>query len=258
MLVVPPARRSRFERRAQSLTFLGATALALLGACSSDTAPSSSVRELDGAAVSLGQGSAHAYVIANADSAISIGVALTKSALNGLPSSESEWDLPLPAGISTPPWDHIALDWNPQGHPPAVYQLPHFDFHFYTISRSEQAAIQGGADTVTVPAVNVPQDYASGVMAVPDMGVHWVDTLSAEFQGKTFDHTLIYGFYHGKMVFEEPMVTRDFLASDSTLAAIIKEPQQFQTPGRYPVAYTVQPDPATGTVRVSLDALTRH
>lgn len=258
MPVVFPARCERLTRRAQSLTLLGLTALALVASCSSDTSPSSSVHELDGASVSVGQGSAHTYVITTSDSAVSIGVALTTSALTGLPSSDAEWQLPMPSGVVTPPWDHVVIDWNAQGHPPAVYGLPHFDFHFYTISASEQAGIQGGQDTVTVPAVDVPRDYASGVMAVPDMGVHWVDTLAAEFHGKTFDHTLIYGFYHGKMVFEEPMVTRDFLASDSTATAIIKEPEQFQTSGRYPAMYTVHPDPATGTVRVSLDALTRY
>lgn len=225
----------------------------LAAACSSDTAPPAT-RELDGPAVTVGNGSAHTFVLEESDGASSIGIALTASALDGLPTTDTEWKLPLPSGVTAPPWDHATLDWNAQGHPPAVYETPHFDFHFYAIDATAQAAIQGGPDTVTVPAANVPQDYASGVMAVPDMGVHWVDTLSAEFQGQPFDHTLIYGFYRGSMVFIEPMVTRAFLASRPDVSSPVKQPAAFARSGRYPTAYSVR-TASNGDLRVSLDSL---
>lgn len=229
---------------------------AIVVACSSDTGPESSV-ELSGASVNVGSGTAHAYVVTSPSGVSSIGVALSASALQGLPAADTMWDLPLPAGTVAPPWDHVEINWNAQGHPPEMYMLPHFDFHFYMVSRSEQAAVQPGPDTVTVPAANVPQDYMSGVQAVPDMGVHWVDTTAAEFHGQMFDHALIYGFYHGKMMFVEPMVTRAFLSSHPDVTLAIKQPQEFQKPGRYPTYYSVK-TAGDGTVRVSLDSLSER
>ncbi len=244
-------------RRSGALTIPAAVAvIAFAAACSSDTGPEGTV-EVSGAPVTVGNGTAHAFVVTAPGGMSSIGVALSPSALNGLPSVDSMWDLPLPAGSAAAPWDHVEINWNVQGHPPAMYMLPHFDFHFYSVSRSEQASVQPGPDTVTVPAANVPTDYISGVEAVPDMGVHWVDTTSAEFHGQTFDHTLIYGFYHGKMMFIEPMVTRTFLAGHPDVTAPVKQPQQFQTAGRYPTYYSVK-TASDGTIRVSLDSLTQR
>jgi len=259
MLVVSSASRQRRTRRViLSSAFAGAAVAALsIAACSSDTEPATP-REVDGAAVTVGQGTARTFVVTGPDGASSIGVALTPQALDGLPSVDSMWSLPLPAGEKVAPYDHVEINWNAHGHPPAVYGIPHFDFHFYTVSTAAQAAIQPGPDTVTVPSPNVPPNYVSGVQAVPDMGVHWVDTLSAEFQGHVFDHTLIYGFYHGAMVFLEPMVTRDFLASQPNVSLPVKQPLAFQQPGSYPSRYSVRFDAATSTIRVSLDSLAVH
>ena len=246
----PSASRIRCCR----LAALSLATLVSLTACSSDTEPGTSP-ELRGAAVPVGNGSAYAFVVNGSSGPTSIGIALTPSALQGLPSTDAMWDLPLPSGVNAAPFDHVMMNWNAQGHPPDPYLLPHFDFHFYTITPSAQSAIVAGPDTTTVPASNVPRDYVSGVMAVPDMGVHWIDTTSAEFHGQTFDHTFIYGFYHGGLVFVEPMVTLAFLSSQPNVSAAVKQPQAFAQPGRYPATYSVRYDAATNTVRVSIDSL---
>jgi uncharacterized protein len=249
------ASASDVRSRSRLFTPLVLSALALLAACGSDTGPTPP-HELDGTPVAVGNGTAMAYVMTSSGAATSIGVALSNAALEGLPSTDTEWSLPLPSGVSAPPFDHVMLNWNAQGHPPMPYMLPHFDFHFYTITTAEQAAITPGADTVTVPAQYVPTDYISGIQAVPNMGVHWVDTLSAEFTGHTFDHTFIYGFTKGTMAFLEPMVTQAYLASSPDVTAAVKQPDSFQKPGRYPAWYSVKADAAKGVVRVSLDSLT--
>jgi hypothetical protein len=237
---------------------LAAAVVSFAAACSDSTDPG--LGDLKGEAVAIGNGTARTFVRANASAQpTAIGIELSTTALDNLPTAMTEWDLALPAGVSVPPWDHVAVDWNPQGHEPtAIYGVPHFDFHFYTITSAEQMQIAGGPDNTPVPDANVPQDYASQVISVPMMGVHWADTLSSEFHGSPFDKTFIYGFYQGRMVFVEPMVTRALLASEPNAKAVVKQPQQYQQSGLYPSDYSVRYDPATKTVRVTLESLAQH
>ena len=57
------------------------------------------------------------------------------------------------------------------------------------------------------------------------------------------------------MVFVEPMVTRAMLASHPDVSAPVKQPQQFEKSGFYPDRYSVRYEPATQTVRVTLESL---
>lgn len=245
------------------------TALAVMGlalaigysACSDGITDPGRLVELDGPAVSVGNGTARAVVFKRGNDVQSVGIQLTDDALSNLPTTMpmTEWQLALPAGTDVGPWDHLALDWNPQGHPPPmVYTVPHFDFHFYMITPAEQMAIQGGPDQTSVPDQFVPQDYASQVESVPMMGVHWADTLAAEYHGHPFDHTFIYGFHEGQMIFAEPMVTQEFLQGGTDFTGHVKQPDAFQTPGLYPKSYAVTHDAGHHTITISLDSLTTH
>jgi hypothetical protein len=250
-------------RRTLSLSAIAVVAALGFGACSdsdSITEPDPIV-VLDGPVVSVGGGSAHAVVVKQGDAVKSIGIQLTDDALTNLPTTmpATEWQLALPAGSDVGPWDHLALDWNPQGHPPPmVYTVPHFDFHFYMITPADQMAIQGGPDQTPVDAKYVPQDYASQVESVPMMGVHWADTLATEYHGHPFDHTFIYGFHEGKMVFVEPMVTLAFLQGGNDFSGHVKQPAAFQRSGRYPTSYSVKHDATRHTITISLDSLVTH
>jgi hypothetical protein len=256
--------RTFVRRTRTALPALSTLALALAvgaAACSdSSTAPAVST-ELDGPVVTVGNGTARTVVMERNNAIVSIGIRLTDDALTGLPSTMpmTEWALSLPAGITAVPWDHMTLDWNPQGHPPPmVYTVPHFDFHFYMISPTDQMAITGGPDTTTVPAANIPTDYASEVESVPMMGVHWADTLASEYHGQPFDHTFIYGFHQGQMIFVEPMVTEAFLQSGADFSGTVKQPAAFQRTGAYPMSYSITHDAKTQTVTISLDSLMAH
>ncbi len=233
----------------------GAVALAI--GCGRDSTEPDTLAEIDGAPVTIGNGTARTFAVPKQNGeAASIGIELTATALDALPTTMTEWMLALPAGAAVAPWDHVAIDWNPQGHPPLdIYGVPHFDFHFYQVAPSEQTTIAGGPDTTMVPPADVPPDYASQVVSVPMMGVHWVDTSAAEFHGHPFDKTFIYGFYRGKMMFVEPMITRALLASHPDVTAFIKQPRAFQRAGLYPGAYGVHYDPENQTIRITLDSL---
>lgn len=241
--------------RSNSFFLVCAVVVTAASACRSENTAPASNSEIDGAHVSLGNGTAYAYAVNGPSGPSALGVAIDRTALDGLPAADSMWTLPMPAGVGVAPFDHIVVNWNAQGHPPGPYMLPHFDLHFYTITPAAQAAIQGGPDTVSVPAAFVPVDYVSGVESVPDMGVHWIDTTSAELHGQTFDRTFIYGFSRGSFAFVEPMVTRAFLASQPNANDVIRQPQSYARAGLYPTRYRVYADAPTNTVRVELDSL---
>ena len=234
-----------------------AVALAV-GACSDESVAPTATTELDGPTVAVGNGTARTVVIEQGGRVSSIGIQLTDGALTGLPATMpmTEWQLSLPPGVGAGPWDHAALDWNPQGHPPPqVYTVPHFDFHFYMVSPADQMAIAGGPDTTSVAPQYMPRDYASEVESVPMMGVHWADTLAAEYHGHPFDHTFIYGFHQGRMIFDEPMVTVAFLQSGTDFSGPVKQPAAFQRSGSYPTSYGIRHDATAHTITISLDSL---
>lgn len=213
-----------------------------------------------GAEVPVGQGTARTYVeTATGGAPVELGIALTPGALQGLPAHAmmTETVLPLPAGASIAPYTHAVLNWNPMGHePPGIYDTPHFDFHFYALDRSIQAAITCAGDDHAVclapvdPSL-VPADYVGGPEGVPTMGWHWVDPRSPEFNGQPFTSTYIYGYYGGRLTFVEPMVTRELLLSGRTFESSVRLPSRVSSAGYYPGGYSVFVA-GDGTHRVAL------
>ena len=224
-----------------------------------------------GAAVNLGQGVARTYVVSEGGTPTEIGIALSAAALEGLPAPTGPMDshsflLPLPAGQGTDV-QLVELNWNPAGHPPPmVYTVPHFDFHFYTVSLAERNAILPtdpgfAAKAANLPAASlqppgyVPPAMNGSIEAVPMMGVHWVDPTGPEFTGSPFTSTFIYGSWDGHFTFLEPMVTLDFLKTQPTLEKPIPVPAHFETDGYRPAAYRVSYDAKAGEYRIGLTKL---
>ena len=121
--------------------------------------------------------------------------------------------LEFPAEVRSGSWlDHVQLHWEPAGHPPGVYQVPHFDFHFYGVPIAAVRATD--CSDPTLPAQDVlvpgyvlpPPDQA----CVPYMGVHALPVGDLQLQGP-FQQTLILGYYGGQLTFIEPMITRQLL-----------------------------------------------
>ncbi|WP_374075029.1 DUF5602 domain-containing protein [Bdellovibrio bacteriovorus] len=199
-----------------------------------------------GKAVEVGEGAARVFVDVDKYGKLNtMGVVLSEKALQGLPTHMpmTNYVLNLPSVLNIPPYTHVVLNWNPHGHEPdPVYGLPHFDVHFYFISREIQEAITcAGADhEVCMKAPEsgeIPPFYVSTPEGVPTMGWHWLDPRSPEFHGKTFTATYIYGFYNGDMHFLEPMITRDFLLSKKKFEKEVPVPAVVAKKGYYPRAY---------------------
>lgn len=240
----------------------------------------------------IGNGMVRTYVVLDqkqGGAPLEVGVALTEGAMDNLPApvpgtmNMHMFLLDMPAQNPTP-YKFVQFDWNPMGHEPAgVYDLPHFDFHFYTVSKEVRASILPSDPQYAQKAANFPApeyrapfyiDAATpaGITpaqaSVPQMGLHWLDVRSPELQGmagnpagfKPFTKTFIYGSWDGQFIFDEPMITRAYImekrsATDAAVRdEIIPVPtaQRYSPAGYYPSAYRIAWDAQAKEYRVSL------
>jgi len=160
------------------------------------------------------------------------------------------------------PFKFAMLNWNSSGHEPDhVYTLPHFDFHFYRISLEAQMAIPPYEQAPALfdhepPAGYIPEFYFRGPGGVPQMGAHWVDLLSPEFNGQPFTLTFLYGTYDGKVTFHEPMATMNIIQSGVTIHKDIRQPQSFSPTNKYyPTRYSIWKDDSNNKHYMSLDEM---
>jgi len=179
--------------------------------------------------------------------------------------------------MSAAPFQHALVNWNPVGHPPpGVYDVPHFDFHFYTTSVKDREAIAPAAhDTMCMvpspadasvmlhlpvtcetleqavmplPDDQMPPGYISVGEVIPGMGDHMVNLQAPELLGEApFMHTWIYGAYGGRLTFYEPMITLAFLEElTEDVCAEIPMPEAMPVPGFYPTEYCIRHIPSEG------------
>lgn len=189
---------------------------------------------------------------------VAIGMSITGSALKTLPEEMQMIDLVPKGKYKVPPYDHFGFDWNPVGHePPGIYDLPHFDFHFYTISQHVRHNMScTGADEAqcmkTVDPALVPANYVPTPAAVPMMGWHWIDVTSPEFNGQPFTRTFIYGYYKGVTAFLEPMITLAFLKTKPWATFPVKQSAAVSKNGYYPQNYSVTYSSVKDTYDIAL------
>jgi len=199
------------------------------------------------------------------------------------------YDLSMPS-INGTPYKFVELDWNPGGHePPGVYDVPHFDFHFYKVEKSVRDGIdptQMSKETYLEKSAKLPPEAerapnylalsapGTPVVAVPKMGTHWVDVRTPELQALfgrpeaylPFTTTFLHGSWDGQFIFDEPMITRAFIMERKTAETggerdrVIQLPQakQFAPSGYYPNAYRVMWDAEQKEYRIALTQLVRR
>ena len=243
-----------------------------------------------GTSVAMGNGRARTYVITDGmtGNPVEVGVALSEQAMEGLPQHSpdhgpgthgpyTEYLLELPANNPTP-YRFVEVDWNPQGHG-GPYVAPHFDFHFYRVplavrNEIDLAAPHFAERAARLPAAEeIPAGYASthvllnttpAGMTVPRMGLHWVDTSSPELppRNEPFTATFIVGSWNGQVIFDEPMVTREFILAQRTgpvtaTALPVSASKRYVPAGFYPATYAITWDEASREYRIALQGLTR-
>ncbi|UYM06236.1 hypothetical protein [Solicola gregarius] len=247
----------------------------------------------------LGNGEVTAYSQVVGDRPVSVGMIMTDDALDGLPHDpptdgkwcfdknddgtvdpmkecsggyESQLDLgPRFRSEVDSPFTYVLNNWNPHGHIPlGVYDLPHFDVHFYVNDDAERTAIRPGPCPQLVNCDDyelgkrLPEgrylapDYADLDAVEPAMGNHLVDPTAPEFNGERFDHTWIYGVWNREVTFYEAMVTHETLdgirgGGDEDGCHAFKLPDAWQESGWYPTSYCLRNRDNRDEITVSLE-----
>ena len=208
--------------------------------------------------VPLGNGVMRAWVTQNAaGEPVSVGVNFSEKALENLPSEPMEIPLLLPKNKGMNFYTHALVGWNPEGHePPGIYDIPHFDFHFYIMPNEERLLIGPNDDAEFANAPDpkyIPELYLQIPGGVPQMGAHWADLLSPEFHGSVFTKTFIWGTYDGNVIFWEPMITRAYLLSHPDDVVSLRQPQAYQADGYYATEYVITHSESPNEFTVSLN-----
>jgi hypothetical protein len=251
-----------------------------------------------GEPVEIGNGMMRTYLAFDAAGLpVELGILMSRDSFDGLPAERSttgrcfdmngngridhpgecegdyEFALALPAVAadrSDIPFRWVGAHWQVEGHPPpGVYDLPHFDLHFYNASEASVRAIGLGPcgffmdcahferATQPVPEKYLDHRHVSVGAAVAAMGDHLIDSTAPEFAKppRKFTHTFIFGAYDGRITFYEPMITHEFLMTRPNICVPIKQPSAWQIAGYYPTRYCIRYHERASKYTVSLEGL---
>ena len=195
-----------------------------------------------GEEVPMGTGYARSWItLSHTDVPLAIGIEMTESAITSHTEHSLSFMLPLHhKAIDATAFEHIVINWNLHGHPPAdIFTIAHFDFHFYTITNEERLAIPiyplaiAAFDNLP-PTGYMPASYFPDPGGVPQMGKHWGNRSVAP---GTFTKTMTLGSYNGEVNFIEPMITRSALLSGVAFSLPFAQPDLFADHTYYPTKY---------------------
>lgn len=221
----------------------------------------------------MGNGTVYSWVRSDEHGVpLGVGITCTATALDGLPQEKPktgligyEIPLKLPAEARSTPFNHVAFDWNPLGHiPPGIYDVPHFDAHFYLLTVDERAAITlEGEDKARVLKAPPPGILPEGYIMAPGseekyMGVHWGSLAWPEFNGKPFTQSFIYGTYNGKLAFLEPMFTIAMLREKPMLTLDIPQPKDYPAGKYFPTKYRIYYDDTRKEYTIALEGFVKR
>jgi hypothetical protein len=217
------------------------------------------------AKASFGSGKAWVYVQNDNDgNPLEVGVTMDEAAFNAFDANFNDLSIAMdyPKEAERTPFKHQFIGWNSNGHEPTgIYDLPHFDLHYYAMASAARDAI---SVFDTIKAANMPMAdffptayFPTGL--VPTMGVHWNDGTSPELNGTKFTETFIYGSFDGKVTFMEPMITKEFIAANASFEKAIRQPAKYQTAGLfYPTKQGFTHDTGNKEYRFFLSSFVKH
>lgn len=135
---------------------------------------------------------------------------------------------------------YATIYWNPHGHEPAVFAVPHFDFHFYFAPQREIETVD--CKNPLKPKA-LPADYAMGDVdmpglgklvgsCIPGMGMHAAP--AADLASKNWKGSMIVGYYNGEPIFFEPMITSALLLQKRSFSMPVPQDVASAAHVRYP------------------------
>jgi hypothetical protein len=278
------------------LALLSLTTTMMAGCASLERGPGAAPARHLGAQAAIGAGTVSSYAeLTGQGEPAAIGIVFSPTALSGLPTGGSHWHhcvdrnrdgavdqateclhtfeyvIPLPDAVARRgdvPFKWALLNWNPMGHiPPGIYDVPHFDVHFFIEPIADVFALQAGPCGLEfvrcdqfevakqpIPSNYVPPDFRGVDAVVPAMGNHLIDLTGPEFNKQPFTRSWIFGVYGGRVTFWEEMVSHAHLLSKPNACNPIKLPAGVATSGFYPTVSCLRHSAATGETTVSLES----
>ena len=216
----------------------------------------------DSAEGPTGELDAHSWALTDDDGVVThVGFSINREAAESLTEVDggvgpaegydpgARFQLSLPAEVLEQTlFDHIGIDFMYAGHEPGPFLVPHFDFHFYTVSDDEILAI----DCVDEPmpdAARMPAPYIipSTEMdpegtCVPAMGVHAIDPTAptlAPDSTTPFSEHFVLGYHNAELIFIEPMIAQSTLAAGTELSGSVPRPDTFGRTTLYPATWSL-------------------
>jgi hypothetical protein len=243
-----------------SIAPLGAVFIAL------GTVDAAQAATIYGDSQQLGDGFVRTFVTLDDEgNPLDIGITLTAEVLSNLPSEQERYayEVSFPEEASATAFNHMVFHWNPHGHEPGPFLVPHFDFGFSRISREERQAIVPTSDdwnkVYKLPSPEFsPAGYVPGPTggAEPTLGNFWVDPTSPAFQGEPLTEVFLYASYDGEIVLDAISTTPAFLETKPNLTRTLKIPAAYSKSGYNPTEYSVTYDATSQEYRMALSGMT--
>jgi hypothetical protein len=153
--------------------------------------------------------------------------------------------------------DHLAINWEAHGHPPAAFMTGHFDFHFNTLTPAQVDAIECDDRSkplhvpagYTLPDIDVPGLGTLVGLCVPKMGMHAMPEADG-IRLDAFEASMIIGYYAGMPTFFEPMVSREALLSRRDFTLPMPRVHGVPTGVHYPTAFRAEYDERRAAYRL--------
>jgi hypothetical protein len=205
------------------------------------------------------------WVVMDGNAAVEMGATVPMALVEAVPAdAEMVWPPQELATIALPPEarsalgvDHMGINWEAHGHPPASFMTQHFDFHFYSITKEEVRSIdcsdQSKPPTLPphyeLPDIDVPGMGVLVGLCVPQMGMHAMPHEDVE-EADAFDASMMLGYYGGTPVFFEPMVSRALLLERGDFTLPMPPVAGLPAGVRYPTEFYAEYDDAASQYRL--------
>lgn len=240
--------------------------------CGDDPTDTNQIVTLTGDTKSVAGGTVRSWVqIDENDDPVAVGATFSREALEGLKDDETGFtmELALPEEASATAYESLGLRWKPQGSRLPPYDHPFLDVDFFEVTDAERAAMTP-ADSLLSYKQPDPEYLVDGYVLrnglnggtrvyTPEWGTPSSDTTTKEFNGGIFDQALVYYYFNGFISLSVIKMSLDYLESEPTLEAAIKQPQKYNKSNVYYAStYKISYSDGNGELTVELTGMVRR